>query len=94
MKTIAREIIDCTGDSDVVRALGLKVMYDEVRQPGVLQYKTEAGQLCKTPRPLSYLHITFNKAWRFSVSITFRARFSAWGRSSGFSTLSPYPPAA
>ena len=39
--TTAREIIDCTGDSDVVRALGLKVLYDEVRQPGALQYKIE-----------------------------------------------------
>ena len=39
--TTAGEIIDCTGDSDVVRALGLKVMYDEVRQPGALQYKIE-----------------------------------------------------
>ena len=39
--TTCREIIDCTGDSDVVRALGLGVMYDEVRQPGTLQYKIE-----------------------------------------------------
>ena len=39
--TVAREIIDCTGDSDVVRALGLEVLYDEVRQPGALQYKIE-----------------------------------------------------
>ena len=39
--TTAREIIDCTGDSDVVRALGLAVMYDEERQPGALQYKVE-----------------------------------------------------
>jgi hypothetical protein len=39
--TTAKEIIDCTGDCDVVRALGLKVMYDEVRQPGTLQYKIE-----------------------------------------------------
>lgn len=39
--TTAREIIDCTGDSDVVRALGLEVMYDQVRQPGALQYKIE-----------------------------------------------------
>jgi hypothetical protein len=39
--TVAREIIDCTGDSDVVRALGLDVMYDNVRQPGALQYKIE-----------------------------------------------------
>jgi hypothetical protein len=39
--TTAREIIDCTGDSDVVRALGLAVMYNDVRQPGALQYKIE-----------------------------------------------------
>ena len=39
--TTAREIVDCTGDSDVVRALGLEVMYDRVRQPGSLQYKIE-----------------------------------------------------
>jgi len=39
--TTAREIIDCTGDSDVVRALGLPVMHSEVRQPGALQYKIE-----------------------------------------------------
>ena len=39
--TVAKEIIDCTGDSDVVRALGLEVMYDNVRQPGALQYKIE-----------------------------------------------------
>ena len=39
--TTAREIIDCSGDCDVVRALGLPVMYAEVRQPGALQYKIE-----------------------------------------------------
>ncbi len=39
--TKAREIIDCTGDSDVVRMLGLNVMRDEVRQPGSYQYKIE-----------------------------------------------------
>jgi len=39
--TKAREIIDCTGDSDVVRILGLGVLYDEVRQPGTYQYKIE-----------------------------------------------------
>ena len=39
--TKAREIIDCTGDSDVVRMLGLGVMRDEVRQPGSYQYKIE-----------------------------------------------------
>lgn len=39
--TTAREIIDCTGDCDVVRALGLEVMVDQERQPGGLQYKIE-----------------------------------------------------
>ena len=39
--TKAREIIDCTGDSDVVRLLGLRVMRDEVRQPGSYQYRIE-----------------------------------------------------
>ena len=39
--TKAREIIDCTGDSDVVRLLGLGVMRDEVRQPGSYQYRIE-----------------------------------------------------
>jgi hypothetical protein len=39
--TRAREIIDCTGDSDVVRSLGLGVLRDEVRQPGTYQYKIE-----------------------------------------------------
>jgi hypothetical protein len=39
--TRAREIIDCTGDSDVVRLLGLGVLRDEVRQPGSYQYKIE-----------------------------------------------------
>jgi len=39
--TRAREIIDATGDSDVVRILGLAVMRDEVRQPGSYQYKIE-----------------------------------------------------
>jgi len=39
--TKAREIIDCTGDSDVIRILGLGVMRDEVRQPGSYQYKIE-----------------------------------------------------
>jgi len=32
--TRAREIIDCTGDSDVVRILGLGVLQDQARQPG------------------------------------------------------------
>jgi hypothetical protein len=39
--TKAREIIDCTGDSDVVRLLGLSVLRDEVRQPGSYQYRIE-----------------------------------------------------
>lgn len=37
--TKAKEMIDCTGDSDVVRLLGLKVLRSRVRQPGALQYK-------------------------------------------------------
>jgi len=39
--TRAKEIIDCTGDSDVVRALDLGVMRTPVRQPGAYQYKIE-----------------------------------------------------
>jgi hypothetical protein len=39
--TRAKEIIDCTGDSDVVRMLDLGVLRDEVRQPGAYQYKIE-----------------------------------------------------
>ena len=39
--TRAREIIDCTGDSDVVRILGLGVLQDQVRQPGSYQYRIE-----------------------------------------------------
>ena len=39
--TVAKEIIDCTGDADVVRILGLGVLRDEVRQPGTYQYKIE-----------------------------------------------------
>ena len=39
--TKAKEIIDCTGDSDVVRILGLGVLHDRVRQPGAYQYKIE-----------------------------------------------------
>jgi hypothetical protein len=39
--TKAKEIIDCTGDSDVVRILGLGVLRDKVRQPGTYQYKIE-----------------------------------------------------
>ena len=39
--TTAREIIDCTGDCDVVRILGLGVLRDDVRQPGAYPYKIE-----------------------------------------------------
>ncbi len=39
--TTAREIIDCTGDADVVRILGLPTLTDEVRQPGAYQYRIE-----------------------------------------------------
>lgn len=39
--TRAKEIIDCTGDSDVVRALGLGVLRSRERQPGAYQYKIE-----------------------------------------------------
>jgi len=39
--TSAKEIIDCTGDADVCRQLGLEVMKSRVRQPGTLQYKIE-----------------------------------------------------
>ncbi len=39
--TKAKEIIDCTGDSDAVRCLGLGVMRADVRQPGAYQYKIE-----------------------------------------------------
>lgn len=37
--TRAREIIDATGDADVVRALGLAVEKSPVRQPGTLEYR-------------------------------------------------------
>lgn len=39
--TVAKEIIDCTGDADVLRILGLGVLRDEIRQPGTYQYKIE-----------------------------------------------------
>jgi hypothetical protein len=39
--TRARELIDCTGDCDIVRMLGLSVIQDSVRQPGAYQYKIE-----------------------------------------------------
>ena len=37
--TTAREIIDASGDSDVVRMLGLEVLTTKVPQPGTLQYR-------------------------------------------------------
>lgn len=37
----AKEIIDCSGDADIVRMLGLKVLKPRVYQPGSLQYKIE-----------------------------------------------------
>ena len=40
-RTRAREIIDCTGDADVVRLLGLKTLRGSTRQPGAYQYKIE-----------------------------------------------------
>jgi len=39
--TRAREIIDCSGDCDVVRLLGLATLRDEKRQPGTYQYRIE-----------------------------------------------------
>ena len=39
--TRAREIIDCTGDCDIVRMLELPVIRDKERQPGAYQYKIE-----------------------------------------------------
>lgn len=39
--TVAKEIVDCTGDADVARLLGLEVLKSRVRQPGTLQYKIE-----------------------------------------------------
>lgn len=38
-KTVAREIIDCTGDADIVGMLGLPRERGEVRQPGTLIFK-------------------------------------------------------
>ena len=40
--TKAREIIDCTGDADVVRILGMETLGDSTRQPGAYQYKIES----------------------------------------------------
>jgi len=39
--TRAKEIIDCSGDADVIRMLGLGVLRSEDRQPGAYQYKIE-----------------------------------------------------
>jgi len=39
--TRAREIIDCTGDADVVRMMGLGVQKSKKRQPGAYEYKIE-----------------------------------------------------
>jgi hypothetical protein len=39
--TKAKEIVDCTGDADIVRLLGLEVLKSRVSQPGALQYKIE-----------------------------------------------------
>ena len=37
--TRCRELIDASGDSDVVRALGLRTLRSKVSQPGTLQYQ-------------------------------------------------------
>ncbi|TSA47178.1 MAG: FAD-dependent oxidoreductase [Chloroflexi bacterium] len=39
--TTAKEIIDCSGDSDVVRMLGLGVLTSDERQPASYQYRIE-----------------------------------------------------
>lgn len=39
--TTAKELIDCSGDSDAVRILGLGVLTSEQRQPATYQYKIE-----------------------------------------------------
>ena len=39
--TTARELIDCTGDADICRELGLEVEKTAKRQPGTLQYQIE-----------------------------------------------------
>jgi len=39
--TRAKEMVDCTGDSDIVRLLGLQVLKSQVSQPGALLYKIE-----------------------------------------------------
>jgi len=40
-KTRAKEIIDCSGDADIVRILGLGILAGKTRQPGAYQYKIE-----------------------------------------------------
>ena len=39
--TTAKEVIDASGDSDVVRMLGLEVLTTKVPQPGTLEYRIE-----------------------------------------------------
>jgi hypothetical protein len=39
--TKAREIVDCTGDADIVRMLDLEILKPRASQPGALQYKIE-----------------------------------------------------
>lgn len=36
---LTREIVDCTGDANVVALLGLPLLRDEVRQPGTLEFR-------------------------------------------------------
>ena len=55
--TKAKEIIDCSGDSDVVRMLGLKVLKSKVSQPGTLQYKIEG--------------IEYEQIWKEEVQIIY-----------------------
>lgn len=43
--TRAKEVIDCTGNADVVRLLGLDVFYSRVRQPATYIYKLEGIDL-------------------------------------------------
>ncbi len=39
--TVAKELIDCSGDSDAVRILGLGVLISDQRQPATYQYRIE-----------------------------------------------------
>jgi hypothetical protein len=43
--TKVKELIDCSGDADVCRSLGLDVEKSSVRQPGTLQYRIEGIDL-------------------------------------------------